>query len=76
FAYLDLGRWNFAIGLGIAGAKATLIVLVFMEVIDAFETVRVLLMTFLIWCAIFIALLLVDYLTRTWPVNIAIPSLS
>ena len=60
----DLGWGNTALNLAIAFAKATLIGLVFMQLIRASPLVTVAVGVLALWLSILFVLPLVDYLTR------------
>ena len=62
----ELGTWHMAVGLGIAAAKAVLIVLFFMHVLHGARLIWVVALSGLAWLGIMIALTLTDYVTRSW----------
>jgi cytochrome c oxidase subunit 4 len=61
---IDLGPLNTVVALGIAGFKATLVVLFFMHVKYATRLTKVAVVAGLYWLMILLALTLSDYLTR------------
>jgi cytochrome c oxidase subunit 4 len=63
-AFIDLGLWNNVVMLGIAGVKATLVVLFFMHVWDSDKLTKVTVVAGFLWLAILIGITLTDYLTR------------
>jgi cytochrome c oxidase subunit IV len=65
-AGVELGAWHTAVGLAIAGTKATLIVLIFMHVWDSSRLTWVIVGTSLLFLAILLLMTLTDYLTRAW----------
>jgi cytochrome c oxidase subunit 4 len=65
-AFVDLGPFNFPVSIGIAVAKAVLIVLIFMHVRYEEPLVWVFACAAFLWLAILIALSLDDYFTRGW----------
>jgi cytochrome c oxidase subunit 4 len=65
-AFYDLGPLNNVAALGIAGAKASLVIYFFMEVRHASSLVKLVVFTGLIWLAILLALAGSDYISRGW----------
>lgn len=63
-AYLNFGRFNLVLALAIAGAKALLIILVFMHIKWGSRLLHVAAFAGALWLAILLALTLGDYLTR------------
>jgi len=65
-SFLELsGRWHMAGGLGIAIAKASLVVLFFMHVIHSPAATRAVIIVAVFWLvAVLLALTLTDYTTR------------
>ncbi len=63
-AHVDLGRPGTPVALGIASAKALLVVLFFMHVRRASPLVRLASGAALVWLAILFALVFADYATR------------
>jgi cytochrome c oxidase subunit 4 len=62
----DLGHWNFAVTMSIAGTKAILIALFFMHVWQGSRLVKLVIAAGLLWLAIMFSLSLSDYWTRSW----------
>jgi cytochrome c oxidase subunit 4 len=65
-AFLDLGALNTVIMIGIAGAKATLVVLYFMHVRYGSRLIPVVILSGLFWLGILLVLLFCDYANRGW----------
>jgi cytochrome c oxidase subunit 4 len=66
-AYLDLGRFNALVALGIATFKATLVTLFFMHVWHAGEKlVKLVVISTLFFFLLLLALSMADYGTRLW----------
>jgi cytochrome c oxidase subunit IV len=65
-AYVDLGRFNIAVALGVAIIKATLVVLFFMHVKYSSRLVQLVVIASLFWLAILFGITLSDYITRGW----------
>lgn len=65
-AYVDLGQLNIFIALGIAGFKATLVVLYFMHVAHASRLTQLFAVTGIFFLAIMIGLTMIDYGSRMW----------
>lgn len=65
-ALVNLGRWNLAIALGIAAAKAALIILYFMHARYSRWLTWVVIVAGLFWFGILLVLTMSDYLTRGW----------
>jgi cytochrome c oxidase subunit IV len=66
-ATLDLGRFNAAVALGIATAKATLVVLFFMHVWHASERLtKLVVIGALFFLLLLLGLTMTDYATRPW----------
>jgi cytochrome c oxidase subunit 4 len=65
-AYADLGNFNVTVALGIACAKATLVVLYFMHVRYAFRLIWLVIGSSIAWLAILLVVTLSDYLSRGW----------
>ena len=65
-AFLNLGPFNNVVALGIAVAKATLVVLFFMNLRAAARMNRVVLLSSLLWLVILVTITLSDYFTRGW----------
>ncbi len=64
--YIDLGRWNLILALGIATAKALLVVLYFMHLRYSGGLIRVFVGAAIMWLMILIGMTLDDVLTRGW----------
>lgn len=65
-AYVDMGFLNTAVALGIAVAKATLVVLFFMHVRWASRLTWVVIISSLFWLMLMFAIGMTDYLSRGW----------
>jgi cytochrome c oxidase subunit 4 len=66
-ATLDLGRFNAAVALGIATAKATLVALFFMHVYHASEKLtKLVVIAALFFLLLLLGLTMSDYATRPW----------
>ena len=65
-AYLDLGRFNFALAMAIATAKAVLILLYFMHVRYSSKLTWAFSSAAFLWLGILLVLSLNDYFTRGW----------
>jgi cytochrome c oxidase subunit 4 len=65
-AFVDLGVFNNVVALGIAGLKATLVILFFMHVRYSTRLTALVLVSGVLWLGIFVGLTLVDYATRGW----------
>ena len=65
-AFVDLGPFNNVVALGIATAKATLVVLFFMHVKYSTRLTWAVVGGSLFWLGILLALTMGDYLTRGW----------
>jgi cytochrome c oxidase subunit IV len=65
-AYVNLGQLNVIIALGIAGFKATLVVLYFMHVAYASRLTKLFAVTGIFFLAILIGLTMIDYGSRMW----------
>lgn len=66
--YVDLGPLNEVVALGIAGLKAILIVLFFMNARYAEGATKVFIAMGLLWLLLLMAGTMDDYLTRQWTV--------
>jgi len=64
-AFVDLGRMNIVIALGIASIKATLVVLYFMHARYSPKRTQLVIVCSVFWLAIMLALTLADYNTRS-----------
>ena len=65
-AFLDLGRLNTVVALGIATFKALIVVLYFMHVRYGSRLTQVMVASGVFWLVILLAITLSDYLTRAW----------
>jgi cytochrome c oxidase subunit IV len=65
-AFVDLGPFNNVVALGIATAKATLVVLFFMHVKYSTRLTWAVVAGSIFWLGILLALTMGDYLTRGW----------
>jgi cytochrome c oxidase subunit IV len=65
-AYVDLGRFNPVVALGIAIIKATLVVLFFMHVRYSTRLTGLVVVSGVFWLGILLVLTLSDYLSRGW----------
>ena len=65
-AFFDLGALNTVAALGIAGVKATLVVLFFMHLKYSSRLTWVVVIGSVFWFAILLTLTFSDYLTRPW----------
>ena len=63
---IDLGAWHTVVGIGIAIAKALLVVLFFMHLLHSDRMTWIAAGTGLFWLGIMLALTLADYLTRSF----------
>lgn len=78
-AFVPLGDWNLIVALTIAFTKATLVVLIFMHVLNSPRLTWIAVFAGLIWLAIMLSLMMADYMTRSWlptraPADMALPS--
>ena len=65
-AYLPLGEWHTVLALGIAVAKAGLVVLFFMHLLHSTRLTWLVAGAGVFWLGILFSLTLSDYLTRHW----------
>lgn len=65
-AYLPLGAWNLVVALGIAGAKAALVIFVFMHLRSSPRLVWLFAAAGVFWLMILFGLTLNDYISRGW----------
>ncbi len=65
-AFVDLGFLNIVVALGIAVAKATLVVLFFMHLKYSPKLTWIVLGSGLFWLAILLGMLMLDYSSRGW----------
>lgn len=78
-AYIPLGPANVFVAMAIATAKAVLVVLYFMHVATAPRLNRIVIAAGLVWLAILLVIILLDYVSRDWipvrpPAHMAIPA--
>lgn len=67
-AFIDFGVLNTPIALGIAGFKATLVVLFFMHVKYGSRLTQLFAVSGFLWLAIMFAFMAGDYMTRHWEI--------
>jgi cytochrome c oxidase subunit 4 len=72
-AYVDLGAFNFAVAMLIAGFKASLVIWFFMHVKYQSQLTKLTVATGLFFLAILLGLMLVDYGSKTGPPWIKVP---
>ena len=65
--HFNLGPWHTLTGLGIAAAKAGLVVLFFMHVLRSSRLTWVVALSGVFWLGILLSLTLTDVLSRDWP---------
>jgi cytochrome c oxidase subunit 4 len=65
-SYLPIGRWHSIVALGLATAKALLVLLFFMNVRRSGPLTRITIIVALFWIGILFVGTMDDYLTRTW----------
>jgi cytochrome c oxidase subunit 4 len=65
-AFFDLGPLNILVALGVAVAKATLVVLFFMHVKYSTRLTWAVVMGSLFWLMLLLVITVSDYLTRQW----------
>ena len=65
-AFLDLGRFNVTVAIGIACFKATLVLLYFMHLRYSLRLTRLIVACALAWLAIMIVITMSDYISRGW----------
>ncbi len=63
-AYVDLGRFNIVVALGIATMKATLVVLFFMHAKYVPKRTKLVIMAGIFWLALLLFMTLSDYVSR------------
>jgi cytochrome c oxidase subunit 4 len=63
-SYVELGRWSLVIALAIAVAKASLVALIFMELVHARASLRLTLVTAIAMVSLMIGLVAVDVVAR------------
>jgi len=72
-AFVDLGRFNIVVALGIATIKATLVVLFFMHAKYVPKRTKLVIMAGIFWLALLLLLTLSDYVSRVDYRNIRYP---
>ena len=65
-AFVDLSPWSAAVALAIAGAKALLVILYFMQVRTSSGLTRIFVVAGFYWLALLFGGTLGDLLTRSW----------
>jgi len=65
-AFVDLGRFNTVIAMGIALVKMILVLLIFMHLRYSAKLVRVVFIAGFFWLALLIGLTMTDYGSRSW----------
>jgi cytochrome c oxidase subunit 4 len=65
-AFIDLGVFNTPVALGIAGLKASLVILYFMHVRFSTRLTWVVIAASILWLAVLFVLTLADYISRGW----------
>jgi cytochrome c oxidase subunit 4 len=65
-SFIELGEWNVIVALAIAIIKASLVVLIFMNVRNSSSLTKLFVVAGLVWLSVLIALTLADYWTRQW----------
>lgn len=65
-AQIEHGVLNLVVGLTIAATKASLIAVVYMGLRAASSTTRMFAIVGIVWLAILVALLMTDYVSRSW----------
>lgn len=65
-AWVDMGLLNTPVALAIAGTKATIVVLFFMEVRHAHPITKLVVVSGLLWMIILLVLTFNDYISRGW----------
>ena len=63
-AYVDLGRFNIVVALGIATVKATLVVLFFMHAKYVPERTKLVIISGIFWLGLLLLMTLSDYVSR------------
>jgi cytochrome c oxidase subunit 4 len=72
-AYVDLGRFNFAVAMMIAGFKASLVIWYFMHMKYQSQLTKLTVATGLFFLAILLSLMLLDYGSKTGPPWLEVP---
>jgi len=65
-AFQDLGFLNNVVALGIAGIKATMVILIFMHVRHSTRVIPVVVLSSLFWLALLLVVTWTDYYSRGW----------
>jgi len=65
-AHMDLGAFNLFVALGVAGVKATLVVLFFMHVKYNERLIGLFVVGGVFWLCIMLLFLVTDYMSRGW----------
>lgn len=65
-SFVDLGYWNVVVALLIAFAKASLVVMIFMDVHRSGSLIRLFVLAGLLWFTILLLFVFSDYATRLW----------
>lgn len=65
-AFVDLGPFNNVVAIGIAGIKATLVVLFFMHMRWSPRMVPIVFVSGIFWLVVLLTITLADYFTRGW----------
>lgn len=65
-AFLPLGPFNVCVALAIAALKALIIVLIFMHIRWGSKLLHLAAFSGILWLAILISMVVVDYATRSW----------
>lgn len=63
-SYLTLGAWEMPLAMIIAAAKAVVVALVFMELLEAHFVARVVVAIIALWLTLLISFMVLDVLTR------------
>ena len=63
-AFTDLGAWNDFVAMGIALTKASLVVMIFMQVRNSSRMVKITVVAGFLWLAILFGITLSDYFSR------------
>ncbi|HJT77903.1 MAG TPA: cytochrome C oxidase subunit IV family protein [Gemmataceae bacterium] len=65
-SFFELGPWHTVVGLAFGVAKAGLVILIFMHLINSGRFIWLVLAAGLFWFGIMVVLTMSDYLTRPW----------
>jgi cytochrome c oxidase subunit IV len=74
-SFQPLGHWHTPIAVGIAVAKATLVVLFFMHALESDKLVHLVILGALLFLAIMLAFTLCDYVSRPYDLMLRNPTL-